>query len=158
MQKRFLVLCLLFFAAVAPAQTDLYKRYASQSNIRVASVSNFTLDTGITADVTLLEALDEEGWQWLCREFGLALPSADQQKQMADGWDVVMFAQRDRRNPALPAPIANEQIDVLNLCYVGVSYLSQRLYIFCCNGVRQSDVVVDYLIEKMRHAAGGGRR
>ena len=146
---------LLFFAIglSAMAQTDLYNRYASRTDVRVASVTNFTLDTGITADVTLLEAIDDQGWQWICSEFGLAQPTQEQKKQMDEGWDVVMFTQRNRQNPALPAPVVNEQIDHINSCYVGVSYLSRTLYIFCCNTERQSDVVIDYLIEKMRHTA-----
>lgn len=153
MKKLFLILALMFVTLVSVAQTDLYKRYASRTDIRVASVTNFTLDTGITADVTLLEAVDDTGWEWLCTEFDLAHPSAEQQQQMDSGWDVVMFTQRDRNNPALAAPVVNEKIDHANSCYLGVSYLSRTLYIFCCSTDRQSDVVVNYLIEKMRHTA-----
>lgn len=143
---------LMLLSLSATAQTDLYNRYASRSDIRVASVTNFTLDSGITADVTLLEAVDDEGWQWLCREFNLATPTQEQKQQMQEGWDVAMFTQRDRRDPTKPAPVVNEQIDHNCSCYVGVSYLSRTLYIFCCNTDRQSDVVVNYLIEKMRRS------
>ena len=46
--KHILFLTLSLLAVSAAAQTDLYKRYASRQDIRVASVTNFTLDTGIT--------------------------------------------------------------------------------------------------------------
>lgn len=150
--KHTILLSLTLLSLSATAQTDLYNRYASRSDIRVASVTNFTLDSGITADVTLLEAVDDEGWQWLCREFNLATPTQEQKQQMQEGWDVAMFTQRDRRDPTKPAPVVNEQIDHNCSCYVGVSYLSRTLYIFCCNTDRQSDVVVNYLIEKMRRS------
>ena len=150
--KPFLLALLALLSLSATAQTDLYNRYASRSDIRVASVTNFTLDSGITADVTLLEAVDDEGWKWLCSEFNLATPTTEQQQQMQEGWDVAMFTQRDRRDPTKPAPVVNEQIDHNCSCYVGVSYLSRTLYIFCCNTDRQSDVVVNYLIEKMRRS------
>ena len=150
--KPFLLALLALLSLSATAQTDLYNRYASRSDIRVASVTNFTLDSGITADVTLLEAVDDEGWKWLCSEFNLAAPTTEQQQQMQEGWDVAMFTQRDRRDPTKPAPVVNEQIDHNCSCYVGVSYLSRTLYIFCCNTDRQSDVVVNYLIEKMRRS------
>lgn len=150
--KPFLLVLLALLSLSATAQTDLYNRYASRSDIRVASVTNFTLDSGITADVTLLEAVDDEGWKWLCSEFNLASPTTEQQQQMQEGWDVAMFTQRDRRDPTKPAPVVNEQIDHNCSCYVGVSYLSRTLYIFCCNTDRQSDVVVNYLIEKMRRS------
>lgn len=144
--------CLMILCGTVAAQTDLYNRYASRTDIRVASVTNFTLDSGITADVTLLEAIDETGWQWICQEFNLATPTKEQQLQMDEGWDVAMFTQRNRQDPTQPAPIVNEQIDHSQSCYVGVSYLTRTLYIFCCTTDRQSDVVVNYLIEKMRRS------
>lgn len=149
--KRLLILGLLFISTALAAQTDLYKKYADRSDISVASVTNFTLDEGITADVTRLEALDDEGWQWLRTEFGLAELSPEQQQQMESGWDVAMFAQRSRQDPTKPAPVVNEHIDQANSCYVGISYLARTIYIFCCATDRQSDVVVNYLIEKMSH-------
>lgn len=152
---RFLLPCLmlavaLLTAASASAQADLYQRYAGRTDIRVASVTNFMLDSALTADVTLLEAIDDEGWTWMCKEFSLAQLSKEQEEQMREGWDVVLFAQRSRQNPALPAEVKDEQVDQSNSCYVGVSYLARTIYIFCCSTNRQSDVVVNYLIEKMR--------
>ncbi len=139
-------------SAMVRGQTDLYKRYASRTDVRVASVTNFALDTGITADVTLLEAVDDGGWEWICKEFKLATLSLEQQKQVGEGWDVAFFTQRSRQDPTQSAPVVNDQIDQSNTCYLGVSYLSRTIYIFCCNTDRQSDVVVNYLIEKMRHS------
>jgi len=158
--RRLISICVLLFltTVVVEGQTDLYKRYSARTDIRVASVTNFTLDTGITADVTLLEAVDDKGWEWLCDEFRLASLSPEQQKQMDDGWDVAFFTQRNRTDPTQPAPIVNDQIDQNNTCYLGVSYLSRTLYIFCCSTDKQSDVVVNYLIEKMRHSLQRGNK
>lgn len=154
MRKLFLTLMSLFWVSLAGAQTDLYNRYASRTDIKVASVTGFVLDsTGLTADVTLLEAVDDKGWEWLCKEFGLIALNEEQQRQLAQGWEVSMFAQRDRKDPTRPAPVVNERIDISNSCYVGVSYLSRTLYIFCCTTEQQSDVVIEYLIRKMRSSA-----
>ena len=156
--KRIIVLLFLVAKFMATyAQTDLYKRYADRTDISVASVTNFTLDTGITADVTRLEAIDDSGWEWLCKEFGLAAPSAEQLQQMRQGWDVAMFTQRSRQDPTKPAPVVKEQIDKNNSCYVGVSYLTHTIYIFCCSTERQSDVIINYLIEKMNHSRNTSR-
>lgn len=151
-RKLILFICCLAYTLTTLAQTDLYKRYASRTDIRVASVTNFTLDTGITADVTLLEAVDDQGWEWLCKAFNLAPLSQQQQQQMEEGWDVALFTQRNRQDPTKPAPVVNEQIDHTQSCYVGVSYLTRTLYVFCCSTDRQSDVVVNYLIEKMQRS------
>lgn len=150
-RKYLLFIGVLVWVSVAGAQPDLYNRYASRTDIRVASVTGFVLDSmGTTADVTLLEAVDDAGWDWLCKEFGLIALNDDQRQQLAQGWEVSMFAQRDRKDPSKPAPVVDERIDVANSCYVGVSYLSRTLYIFCCTTEQQSDVVIDYLIKKMR--------
>ena len=147
--KKILFLLFLVCAMRVMAQTDLYNRYSSRTDIRVASVTNFTLDTGITADVTLLEAVDDQSWQWLCSTFGLATPTKEQEQQIEAGWDVTMFTQRSRQDPTKPAPVVDEHIDQSNSCYLGVSYLSRTIYIFCCSTEKQSDVVIAYLIRKM---------
>lgn len=148
-----IVVFVLFLSAMfsAMAQTDLYKRYADRADIRVASVSNFELDSGITADVTLLEAIDDEGWQWLCREFSLVELSKQQMEQIRQGWDVTMFAHRSPADPTKPADNTQDS-DQQSTCYLGVSYLSRTIYFFCCATDKQSDVVVKYLIEKMHHS------
>lgn len=150
--KKILFFLLLGCATSVVAQTDLYNRYSGRTDVRVASVTNFTLDTGITADVTLLEAIDDQSWQWLCSTFGLATPTKEQEQQMEAGWDVTMFTQRSRQDPTKPAPIVDEHIDQNNSCYLGVSYLSRTVYIFCCSTEKQSDVVIAYLIRKMSSA------
>ncbi len=147
--KKTLFLLFLVCATSIMAQTDLYNRYSSRTDVRVASVTNFTLDTGITADVTLLEAIDDSSWEWLCSTFGLATPTKEQEQQMEAGWDVTMFTQRSRQDPTKPAPVVDEHIDQNNSCYLGVSYLSRTIYIFCCSTEKQSDVVIAYLIRKM---------
>jgi len=153
LRKYLLFIGVLVWASVAGAQPDLYNRYASRTDIRVASVTGFVLDSaGTQADVTLLEAVDDAGWDWLCKEFGLIALNDDQRRQLAQGWEVSMFAQRDRKDPSQPAPVTEERIDVANSCYVGVSYLSRTLYIFCCTTEQQADVVIDYLIKKMRNS------
>jgi hypothetical protein len=150
--KRLVFFMLIVCATSLMAQTDLYNRYSGRTDVRVASVTNFTLDTGITADVTLLEAIDDQSWQWLCSTFGLATPTKEQEQQMEAGWDVTMFTQRSRQDPTKPAPVINEHIDQGNSCYLGVSYLTRTVYIFCCSTEKQSDVVIAYLIRKMNSA------
>ena len=67
------------FATSASAQTDLYKRYASQPGVKVASVSGFAIDSASSVDVTVIEAEDDEGWAWMKREFYIGDLSPEQQ-------------------------------------------------------------------------------
>ena len=139
------------FLLSSHAQTELYNRYASQPNVKVASVSNFALDSGATVDVTVIAAEDDAGWEWMKREFYIGDLSPEQQAGLREGSDVVLFARRSRSNPRENAPIIGEQIDVAASCYMGISYLSRAVYVFCADTEEQYDAVVTRLVKKIMH-------
>lgn len=153
--KGFKVLALmpivLLASLAAQAQTELYKRYATQPGVKVASVSGFAIDSTARVDVTVLEAQDDEGWEWMKKEFYIGDLSPEQQEGLNEGFDAVLFARRSRSNPRENAPIHNEQIDVAGSCYIGISYLNQAVYIFCADSEEQYDAVVSLLVKKIMH-------
>lgn len=133
------------------AQTELYQRYADQEGVKVASVSGFAIDSANNIDVTVIEAISDEGWQWMKREFYIGDLSPEQQAGLADGFDAVLFARRNRRNPRENAPVKDEQIDIAGSCYMGISYLGRTVYIFCADSEEQYDAVAALLIKKIMH-------
>ncbi len=145
-----LLLCLLPFTPLQ-AQTELYKRYAGQDGVKVASVSNFAIDSVTRVDVTVLEAEDDAGWAWMKKEFYIGELSPEQQAGLSEGFDAVLFARRSRSNPSENAPVKNEQIDIAGSCYMGISYLNQAVYIFCADSEEQYDAVVSLLVKKIMH-------
>ena len=149
--KRLLPILLFFSACMATAQTELYTRYASQSNVKVASVTGFALDSTSQVDVTVIAAEDDQGWEWMKREFGIADLSTEQQEGLHEGNDVVLFARRSRSNPKENAPIVGEQVDIAASCYMGISYLSRAVYVFCADTEEQYDAVVTRLVKKIMH-------
>lgn len=149
--KRLLILLFLAAALSAAAQTELYNRYASQPSVKVASVTGFAIDSASQVDVTVIAAEDEQGWTWMKREFGIADLSAEQQQGLREGSDVVLFARRSRSNPGQSAPITNEQIDITASCYMGISYLSRAVYVFCADTEEEYDAVVTRLVKKIMH-------
>ncbi len=149
--KRLILPLLLLASLAATAQTELYSRYASQPNVKVASVTGFAIDSTSQVDVTVISAEDDAGWAWMRREFGIADLSAEQQEGLREGSDVVLFARRSRSNPSLSAPIKNEQIDIAASCYMGISYLSRAVYVFCADTEEQYDAVVTRLVKKIMH-------
>ncbi|MBP5341610.1 MAG: hypothetical protein J6Y52_04550 [Bacteroidales bacterium] len=149
--KRFILLLLLLASLAASAQTELYNRYAAQPNVKVASVSNFALDSTARIDVTVIAAEDESGWEWMKREFFIGDLSPEQQAGLNEGSDVVLFARRSRSNPRDNAPIRNEQIDIAASCYMGISYLSRAVYVFCADTEEQYDAIVTRLVKKIMH-------
>ena len=137
----------------AQAQTDIYRRYAGQPNVKVASVSNFSIDKNTQVDVTVIEAEDDDGWDWMKKEFFVGELSPEQQAGLADGYDAVLFARRSRSNPRDNAPVKDEQIDIAGSCYLGISYLNRTIYIFCADTEEQYDAVVSLLVKKIMHSS-----
>jgi hypothetical protein len=147
-----MLLPLLLATLAAQGQTELYKRYASQPGVKVASVNGFAIDSTARVDVTVLEAQDDEGWEWMKKEFYIGDLSPEQQAGLNEGYDAVLFARRSRANPRENAPIRNEEIDIAGSCYIGISYLNQAVYIFCADSEEQYDAVVSLLVKKIMHA------
>lgn len=123
------------------AQTELYNKYASKTNIKVACVNNMALDSVSKVDVTLLEALDDEGWGWMLKEFNIS--------EQVQGEMSMMFSMRNKHDPAKSAPIVNEIVDISNSCYVCVDYQKRTIYIFTLKAGAKKDVIVKYLLDKM---------
>lgn len=149
--KHLLLPLLLLASLAASAQTELYQRYASQPDVKVASVSNFALDSTSRVDVTVISAEDEAGWEWMKREFYIGDLSPEQQAGLSEGNDVVLFARRNRSNPRENAPIVGEQVDIAASCYMGISYLSRAVYVFCADSEEQYDAIMALLIKKIMH-------
>jgi hypothetical protein len=152
MRRIFVIaVCLLLSSVAAMAQTELFERYASQPGVKVASVSGFAIDSVSRIDVTLVEAEDDEGWEWMKGEFFIGDLSPQQQASLKEGYDAVLFARRSRSNPRDNAPVVGEQLDVAGSCYIGISYLNRAVYIFCADSEEQYDAVATLLVKKIMH-------
>ena len=162
MQACLVLLCAMVLPAKhCCAQTELYKRYATVPNVKVASVSNFAIDSTSQVDVTVIMAEDDEGWEWMKQEFYIGDLSPEQQAGLREGYDAVLFARRSRSNPRENAPLrrvegdgkqqttVDEQIDIAGSCYIGISYLNQAVYVFCADTEEQYDAVVALLVKKI---------
>ncbi|MBP5545841.1 MAG: hypothetical protein J6X59_00970 [Bacteroidales bacterium] len=147
------IACLMLLSVAAMGQTELYERYASQPGVKVASVSGFVIDSVSRVDVTLIEAEDDAGWEWMKQEFYIGDLSPQQQASLNEGYDAVLFARRSRSNPRDNAPVVGEQLDVPGSCYLGISYLSRTVYIFCADTEEQYDAVATLLVKKIMHQA-----
>ena len=119
----------------------------------MASVSGFAIDSTSRVDVTVVEAIDDDGWEWMKGEFYIGDLSPQQQASLQEGYDAVLFARRSRSNPRDNAPVVDEQLDVAGSCYMGVSFLERAVYIFCADSEEQYDAVAALLIKKIMHQA-----
>lgn len=140
-------------AVFANAQSSLYERYAQQEGVKVASVSNFPLDSASFVDVVVVTAEDDDGWAWMKQEFLIVDLMPEQQASLREGDDVVFFARRSRSNPRDGAPVVGDRVEASTSCYVGISYLQQAVYIFCADNDAQSDAIATMLVKKIMHSS-----
>ena len=85
------------------------------------------------------------------REFYIGDLAPEQQANLREGSDVVLFARRSRSNPRENAPIGDENINIAASCYMGISYLSRAVYVFCADTEEQYDAIVAMLVKKIMH-------
>ena len=69
--KRFLFILLLLLPLAAMSQGELYKRYASRTDLTVAQVSGFKLNENVRVDVVLVVADNDAAWKQLKKELGV---------------------------------------------------------------------------------------
>ena len=65
LRRALLVSLLMVTAGTAAAQSDLYRRYAQRTDVRVAFIEAMRVDSVTTVDVTVVTAVDSAGWQWM---------------------------------------------------------------------------------------------
>ncbi len=152
--KPILALCLFCsMLASLSAQTELYNKYAHRKDVKVACVTNFALNDTTSTNVTVIEAIGDAGWQWMCTEFAISPLSPEQERDLQHKRDVVMFAMRDAEQPGREVKIFGENLDASHSCYMGVSYLSKTIFIFSYASDTQVNVLVDYMIDKVKRSA-----
>ncbi len=149
--RTLLFLSVLLLPFTLTAQEELYERYSQHEGVIVASVKGFPLDSVSRIEVIVVEATTDEGWAWMRQEFRIADLMPDQQSELREGSDVVLFARRSRANPGAAVPMSGDNIDVSASCYMGISYLRRAVYIFCADSEEQSDAIVTLLVKKIMH-------
>lgn len=121
-----------------PDVSALYQRYEHQPGVRVGFVKALPLDDSTTIDVTTLEALDEQGWQWMCDEFAIGLYA-----DSADGGHSFAFRRMDREVPSVMPPADSLDFDMLV-----VSQADSCVSIYHLDNERQHDRVVELAFDK----------
>ena len=94
-----MLVCLLIFvvayAAVRIPRTvpyeqcsEVYKRYCDVEGVRATYIQDFRVNDTLTVGVTLLEATDSAGWEYLCGEFNIlpGMIEAAEEDSTMDVW------------------------------------------------------------------------
>ena len=124
---RFSLLLLSCLALAAQAQTDLYHRYASHSDLSVACVLDYRIDAAHTIDVAMIQAKDSASWRWVASEFNIAVLDTSLARSLDQGGNVLqtrLSAQSAPQRP-LAQPLADS-----SLCFLGISHRDRTVWVF----------------------------
>lgn len=123
---------MLILPLAAMAQGELYKRYASRPELKVAQVSGFKLCDTVRVDVVLLQADNEKVWQQMVKEFNIA------------GNDGVTSWLGDTKQPANRVKWTGRPI-----LRVVASHKKQTIGLYLLNNETQYDALMDYQLNAM---------
>ena len=118
---------------VAMSQGDLYKHYASRTDIAVAQVSGFKLNDSVRVDVVLLVADNSAAWKRLTQELGVSV---------ADGVESWLG---DMKQPSRRVRWTGKTV-----MRVVVSHSRRTVGFYRIDNEKQYDALLDYQLEKMK--------
>lgn len=116
-----------------PSASAFYQRYAQRQELKVAEVDGFKLNDSVRVDVVMLQAEDEQAWQWLTEEFDI---------RGNEGTVSWLGAPDD--------PAQRTQWTGSSVMRVIASHDKRTIGFYRLDNEAQYDALVDYQIEKMK--------
>ena len=120
--------------------SDPYRRYEDNPHLDVTFLRNFPVNDTLAVDVTLLQALDDEGWDTLRADFKIEPLPDFLQSKIAEGEDIVSVFLAPKGDPSLPM----DTTDLLNNNVVGISQLKHTVCVFDTESEAQQDACLHY--------------
>ena len=131
--KRFLFILLLLLPLAAMSQGELYKRYASRTDLTVAQVSGFKLNENVRVDVVLVVADNDAAWKQLKKELGVKNDNGVESR-------LGVMAQPSQRTRWTGQTVLR----------VVVSHSRRNVGFYRLDNEKQYDALLDYQLEKMK--------
>lgn len=123
--------------------SEVYTKYAGTEGLNVAFFKDFRINDTISVDVTVLEALDSNGWNMLCKDF--FIPKLDPFVQsLIDSGNDLTFTKRCNMYDYSQPVSDTSSLAVLR----AVSYLKQTVSVFHIKNEAESHAVYLYNFDK----------
>lgn len=155
MKRRLLIVIMLsLLSAVAVAawrwwprffptdeQSEVYRRYEHNENIRAAFIDGFRENDTVTVAVTVLEARNDEGWALLLEDFNLTPPP----QEVLDfvGKDAVAIWAAPKGDYASPRDPVKLNNDLLS-----VSWVERTIRVFAIESLQQYSYILRSQIDE----------
>ncbi|MBQ9508508.1 MAG: hypothetical protein IJR53_03700 [Bacteroidales bacterium] len=131
--KRLLVILMLLLPVVTIAQSELYKRYASQEDLTVAQVNGFKLNETVRVNVVLVVADNEAAWNRLKEELDI------RGDEGVNSW-----------LGDLKQPVKRVKWNGKTLLRVIASHARRTIGFYRIDNEEQYDALLDYQLNKMK--------
>lgn len=123
--------------------SEIYQKYAGNPGIDASFVKNFRINDTVFVDVTLLKAVDTNGWNLLCKD--LQIPKLDSlpQSLIDSGLDLIFTRRFNGYDYSQPVTDTST-----NVVLRAVSYLKQKVSVFHIKNEAESHAVYLYNFDK----------
>lgn len=123
--------------------SDLYTRYADTPGVDASFIKDFRINDTVSVDVTLLEAVDSNGWNILVRDFAIAPLDSVSQRKVDNGRDLISTRRLNKNNYSNPINSRMED-DVIR----SVAHLSKTVSVFHTKNEKERRAVNFYNYDK----------
>ena len=123
--------------------SEVYKRYSEVEGVRATYVKDYRVNDTLTVGVTLLEATDTAGWEYLLQAFNV--PRELTEIEDIDVWTWHALRNQPEKRYNL---IDNEcQVEKSELEIVSMSTKNQQICVFHTQNGEEHDAVVDKKVD-----------
>ena len=123
--------------------SEVYRFYANNPGIKASFIKDFRINDSVSVDVTLLEAVDSNGWNTLVTDMNLVIQDSSTRSDIANGIDLIAVKQVKRGVYNKPISASSGNVDI-----VATSHLRKEVSIFHSKDRKEKHAIYFYNFEK----------
>ena len=123
--------------------SEVYRLYVNNPSIRASFIKDFRINDSVSVDVTLLEAIDSNGWNTLVTDMNLGIQDSSTRSDIANGMDLITVKQVKKGVYSKPIATSSGNVDI-----VATSHLRKEVSIFHSKDRKEKHAIWFYNLEK----------
>ena len=123
--------------------SEVYRAYADNPLIKASYIKEFRINDTVTVDVTMLKAVDTNGWNILKNDFPVYYPDSVIQRKIDNGRDLIIVRVLKKGSRYETADVDSPECDVK-----ATSYLNHTICLFHVKSLEERRAVKYYNFDK----------
>ncbi len=123
--------------------SEVYRLYVNNPSIKASFIKDFRINDSVSVDVTLLEAVDSNGWNTLVTDMNLGIQDSSTRSDIANGMDLITVKQVKKGVYSKPIATSSGNVDI-----VATSHLRKEVSIFHSKDRKEKHAIWFYNLEK----------